>query len=136
MKNIVSTLIEQHKVLKQEITMVLDIASQGNPDFEKIIQGLEKFKQDLVEHLDLENNVFYVQLLKKMKANSQNTDQTEQFIAEMKNIEKIVLAFLEKFDQLTIKEKIDEFRKELAEIIDALVLRIESEESGVYMYWG
>lgn len=37
---------------------------------------------------------FYKQLLKKMKAKGMKTAKTEEFIAEMKDIEKIIVVFL------------------------------------------
>ncbi len=99
--------------------------------------GLEQFKKDLVEHLTLENETFYPELLKDMQAKGQDTAKTEQFVAEMKDIEKVVVAFLEKYkDEQSIKEKIDEFKKEFPNIGKTLNLRIESEEVGVYSYWG
>ena len=54
----------------------------------------------------------------------------------MKNIEKVVIVFLEKYkDAKSIKEKISDFKKEFPEIGNALFLRIELEEDGVYNYW-
>jgi len=135
-KNLVSTMIQQHRTLQKEVGSVLEIL-KTDVDTEKISQGLEQFKKDLIEHLKLENDVFYAELLKEMKSKGQDTTKTEQFIAEMKNIEKAVVAFLGKYDSSEdIKEKLEEFKKEFAGIVDTLTLRIESEESGVFAYWG
>ncbi len=136
-QNIVSTMIKQHRVLQKEVGLVMEIIREDKIDAEKIIQGLKQFKKDLAEHLELENEVFYAELLKEMKAKGQDTEKTEMFIDEMNDIEKVVVAFLEKYkDGKSIKEKIAEFKKEFPGIVDTLNLRIESEEAGVYAYWG
>lgn len=136
-KNIVSTLIEQHRGLQKDLGAVADALNSEKPDSVEIDKLLKQFTQDVTAHLELENNVFYVQLLEKMKAKNQDTAKTEQFIAEMKDIEKVVLAFLEKYkDTESIAEKLEEFKPEFATIVSTLNLRVESEESGVFAYWG
>jgi len=130
-------MIEQHRTLQQGIGLIIEILKSSQINTEKILQGLEQFKKDLNKHLKLENEVFYVELLKEMKNKEQDTTRTEQFINEMDDIAKVVVAFLEKYkDTESIKEKIDEFKKEFSDIGSALTLRIESEEAGVYGYWG
>lgn len=136
-KNIVSTMISQHRTLQKEVGAVSAILDSGEINTKKISDGLEQFKKDLVEHLELENNVFYAELLTEMKKKGQDTSKTEQFIAEMKDIEKVVIAFLEKYkDAQSISNSIEEFKKEFSGIGETLTLRIESEEAGVYSYWG
>ena len=136
-KNIISTMIEQHRTLQKEVGAVIELLQGEKIEAEKIAQGLEQFKKDLVEHLELENETFYPELLKEMKVKGQDTTKTEQFVAEMKDIEKVVVAFLEKYkNSMSVEEKINEFKEELPKIGDTLVLRIESEEAGVYSYWG
>jgi regulator of sigma D len=72
-----------------------------------------------------------------MKQAKQDTAKTETFIAEMKDIEKVVYAFLEKFSTAdSINNNFLEFKSEFNGIKEALTLRIEAEESGVYSYWG
>lgn len=136
-QNIVSTMIKQHRTLQKEVGEIAEILKSDPVDVEKIVNGLEQFKTDLVEHLELENNVFYVELSEKMKAKGQNTTKTEEFIVEMKEIEEVVVAFLGKYKETkSLEGKVDEFKKEFSEIGQVLTLRIESEESGVYSYWG
>lgn len=135
-KNIISTMTSQHRVLENEVGSILEIIKKNEVDIEKISQGLEWFKKDLIEHLKLENEVFYVELLKDMKNKGQDFSDTEKFIKEMDDIAKVVIAFLEKYKNIqSIKEKIDEFKKEFFELVSVLALRIESEEDGVYSYW-
>ena len=136
-ENIVTTMIRQHRELQKEVGVVVEILKKQPVDASGIAKGLEQFKKDLVEHLSLENDVFYVELLEKMKAKGQDATKTEQFIAEMKDIEKTVVAFLDKYKEAqNIEDKLDEFKKEFEGLVDVLVLRIESEEIGVYAYWG
>ncbi len=137
MENIVPILIKQHHNLQAEAQSIIECYQFDNVEAaKKISEGLEKFSQELQGHLKLENEVFYVQLLAKMKQAGQDISSTEIFIAEMKDIEKVVYAFLEKFkDADKILASFEIFKKEFELIKQALVLRIESEEDGVYGYW-
>lgn len=136
-KNLVSTLITQHRTLQKEVGAVAEILESASIDSQKIVDGLSQFSKDLAEHLKTENEVFYVELLKNMKAKGQNTSKTEEFINEMKEIEKVIIAFLEKYNKASsIDNNLDEFKKEFFVISETLTLRIESEEAGVYSYWG
>ena len=88
-------------------------------------------------HLELENNKFYPELLDQMKKKGQDISKTELFIAEMKGIEAVVLAFLKKYSNAEgIEKNKEELKTELLDFIDALTLRVEAEEVGVYSYWG
>jgi regulator of sigma D len=137
-ENLVTTMIQQHRGLQADVGAIVALYN-GNDDVkaEAIFDGVNKFKTDLVEHLKLENESFYVELLEKMKQAKQDTAKTETFIAEMKDIEKVVYAFLEKFSTAdSINNNFLEFKSEFNGIKEALTLRIEAEESGVYSYWG
>ena len=136
-KNIVSAMIEQHRSLQKDLEKVADELNNEKPESVEIGKLLKHFTNDLTEHPHLENEVFYVDLLRKMKNKGQNTAKTEQFIAEMNEIGNTVMAFLGKYkDPASIETEIVSFKKDLLGIIPALNLRIESEESGVYAYWG
>lgn len=138
MENIVSVLIKQHRLLQQDVEDTLTLCNGADTTpFDQIDKGLKKFKDDLVEHLDLENNTFYVELLDKMKKAGQDTAKTEQFIAEMKDIEKVLYAFFDEFGSAdAIKNNFAKFKDDFANIKSVLTLRVESEEAGVYSYWG
>jgi hypothetical protein len=136
-QNLVSVMIAQHRVLQKDLGAVLVLADDGKEKCDAVDILLKQFHNDLVVHLELENNTFYKELLQKMKAKNQDTTKTEQFIAEMNIIAKEVTNFLEKYNGCeNISRNIDVFKPELTEIISILNLRIESEESGVYAYWG
>jgi regulator of sigma D len=136
-KNIVLTLISQHRVLQKELGGVAEELKMENPSGNKIKKLLDIFAKDLMAHLELENNTFYKELLKKMKEKGQDTTKTEQFIGEMDEIGEKVLKFLENYkEEAVIEKEIKEFQSNFEGIVDILVLRIESEEAGVYSYWG
>jgi regulator of sigma D len=136
LNNIVETMIFQHRVLQKDLGAVSVLTKEEKPNSEEIIKLLKQFATDLSAHLQLENDVFYVQLLKKMKDQGQDTADTEQFILEMKKIGDTVMAFLGKYKEAaSVANEIVAFTQELNGIIPILNLRIESEESGVYDYW-
>jgi len=135
-ENLISTLIKQHRELQKNLGLVLDLSLKPDYDAAEILQMLATFKNNLFEHLKSENDIFYVDLLKKMKAKNLDTAKTELFIKEMDNIAQAVKYFLNSYAEASvIGQKIAEFRQALPDIIKTLNLRIESEESGVYAYW-
>ncbi|PLX28383.1 hypothetical protein C0581_02540 [Candidatus Parcubacteria bacterium] len=135
--NIVSQMIKQHRGLQNDLGLVAEELKNKVFPAEKIINLLDTFKTDLSEHLHLENDVFYKDLLVKMKEKGHDTAKTEQFIDQMKEIEIVVLDFLNKYaDEEIILKHQDDFTSEFNNLVDTLNLRIESEESGIYAYWG
>ncbi len=135
-KEIVSTMISQHRELQEKLGSIFEESKKEKTNSGKILDELGQFKDSLLKHLKLEDSIFYVELLKEMRKKSQGTTDTESFIKEMDGIKKVVVAFLEKYsNEASIKEGKSEFSEELSKIIDALNLRIESEEPGVYDYW-
>jgi len=136
LKNIVPTLTGQHRLLQKDLGDIAELLKIGSPDYEKVSELLSKFSKDLMEHLHLENDLFYVELLKKMKVVWTDTAETEAFIGEMKAIEDTVQKFLSKYKGgPEIKNSADSFPSEFSLIVNTLNIRIESEESGVYGYW-
>lgn len=134
--DIVKILIGQHRILQQGLVSVSQLAQIGESAVQEIIMGLKSFSGNLLGHLKLENEEFYPKLLDAMKAKNMDTLDTEKFIAEMKSIEMVVMAFLQKFNNVdAFKGNMGDFIKELTATISALNLRIESEETGVYTYW-
>jgi len=135
--DLIPILIKQHKKLKKELLqIVILLRDKSNVDIDLIRSEMETFQKDIIAHLRLENRVFYVLLLDKMQKQNKNIVKTQAFISEMNAIETEVLSFLEKYktDQQIIHD-IDVFEVELQDIIDVLVLRIQSEEEGVYQYF-
>ena len=137
-KNIIVTLVEQHNGLRKHVRDILDLSSAEQTfDTLKIDGEVKQFAKDLVEHLKLENEVFYVELLRRMEAKKQDTTKTRQFIDEMKGIEKVIYAFLGEFkDENAIKSAPIDFKINFIKVGEVLTLRMDVEEAGVYSYWG
>lgn len=136
-KNLISQLVEQHRGLQKDLGAVAQELEKDAPSGEEIDKLLKRFTIDLTAHLELESNVFYAKLLEKMKEKGQDTAKTEQFIMEMDGIGRTVMVFLGKYhDSTSIDSQIADFRLEFGDIVNVLNLRIESEEAGVYAYWG
>ncbi len=136
-KNIVSVMIEQNRGLQKDLAHTLVLSTSEEKDFTEIEKSLEQFHKDLLEHIHLENDIFYVQLLEQMKNKGQDTVKTEIFISEMKKIGESVMSFLDKYKEPnSINSQLANFQTELNGVISVLNLRIDTEESGVYAYWG
>lgn len=135
-KTIVTILVEQHRTLQKGLKAVSGLLESVDIDTQDIIFSLNQFKQDLIDHLELENGTFYPELLKKMQAKGQDTEKTEQFIYEMKDIEARVKTFLGKYESVeSVETKKDQFKKEFEKNVEILNIRIASEEATVYSYW-
>lgn len=133
---IIETMKDQHRVLQDDLSDALKAAKSVTPDERGIEGRLVSFSLHLMEHLHLENDIFYPELLKRMQKSGADTSNTEDFIYQMNEIGATVMAFLEKYRKAPGSESgLETFRKELSGIISALNLRIESEEVGVYGYW-
>jgi len=133
---IVETLISQHKMLRESLHELEKQVGAVNPDSSFLVDQIDKFKHLLVEHLRLENNVFYPALLEDMKDREMKTSDTEKFIEKMKDIEKKIEPFFEKYKaEQDIAKDFKLFTYELNEMAVILLLRISAEEDGVYLYW-
>lgn len=74
--------------------------------------------------------------MKKLKNQGINIADTVKFIDKMKEIEKNVLNFMAKYATIEdIKNKANDFKPDLNNMISEFLIRIETEEDGVYMYW-
>jgi iron-sulfur cluster repair protein YtfE (RIC family) len=136
MENIIETMINQHRILQKDLGLAFELSNNENSNYLEINNYLNKFKIDLSEHLNIENGIFYPELIIRMKNNKIDTVKTEEFISEMKKIGGSISNFLEKYNNACkIEEEFENFKIELKDIIFILNMRIESEESGVYFYW-
>lgn len=133
----ISKLVSQHDVLKSDLSSVLDLLN-GNikKTSLKVDKLLKKFNKDLKEHWKTENDVFFPDLLKKMKNSGQDTEKTEKFIEEMKDLEKVVREFVKKFNSAKkIEKNYSECKKGFKVILKAVTVRVEAEERGPFEYW-
>lgn len=136
LNNIVEELIAQHRTLQKNLSEILNLLNSEGSNYDKICYDLNQFSLNLVEHLNLENGIFYLELLKRMKSKGDNTSATEMFIKQMTVIGVVVMEFLKKYQKAeNIEMQIEKFKNELLNIISVLNIRIESEESGVYDTW-
>jgi len=134
--NIIEKMMSQHRGLQKDLGSVNEELQNSKADARKINEKLKTFSKDLTKHLSLENDYFYVELIKQMKASGQNTVNTEAFIAEMSTIGELVMSFLDKYSNASmIDDQPKDFEEEFVTIVDTLNMRIEAEETGVYLYW-
>lgn len=134
--NIVSEMIIQHRLLQDDLGKIILLLNSSDFESKVIFRLLAVFSKDLDGHLLLENKTFYPMLLDKMKQSGREIKKTEEFIAQMDKIGERIMAFLDKYDSATdIATRIDEFRVDLDLLVEILNVRIEVEESGVYLYW-
>jgi len=134
--DIVAIMISQHRDLQEDLDKIKDLVKAGIKSSKAIDSGLKGFAKDLTEHLDLENNVFYVQLIKKMEEDKQDTKKTKEFIADMKRIEVVINKFLKKYgDTKSIEKNFETLTLDLKSTIKILNMRIKCEEEGLYAYW-
>ena len=131
---LIAELKKQHQQLNKDLTLALAYTDKEiEKDGKNIFKELEKFKKDLTEHLNLENGTFYPSYLEKKSARGEDLESTKKFIKEMEDIGKVVIAFLEKYNSPEkISSSLENFKKELEQIIRTLRMRIETEEEGVF----
>ncbi|MBI5306328.1 hypothetical protein HZB04_01975 [Candidatus Wolfebacteria bacterium] len=132
-ENIIDILLSQHNTLKKDLTAIKEETEKSQPEFTTIVNDLAKFKNLIVEHLNLENNVFYPKLLEKMQKQGIDTSDTIKFIDAMKGIGNKVEDFLGKYANLeSIRNNVGNFKTDLSNITSILILRMTNEEMGVY----
>lgn len=135
-EKIIETLKSQHQILKSVLTSARQDVDDSSINPGLILEKLKDFSSLLQTHMQLEDNIFYPQILEKQKNKGMENKDTEDFISEMKKIYSAVKVFLENYDQAEkIAEKRIQFGTELDDVVTMLLLRIESEEDGVYLYW-
>lgn len=134
--NLIQTLLNQHIILRKEMANIKDESEKDLPAGAVIIEYISKFKTELVDHLNLENSVFYPKLLEQMKKQDLDITDTVKFIDKMKIIEKKVDGSLEKYsDAMSIEKNLANFKFDLNDMISTLMIRIDAEERGPYLYW-
>lgn len=135
-EDIIATLKQQHLEMKGILAGIKDKLHTEAPESSDILKRLLNFKKSLDKHLKLENNTFYPELLKIMKERNLEVSNTELFIGEMKTLEMEIIDFLKKYDDpKKIDNNLARFKPEFDFIISSLMIRITSEEDGVFMYW-
>lgn len=130
------TLRQQHKDLESSLAVLKNTAIQDSPNSNEIVNKLIKFRSLYKEHLALEDNIFYPQLLNKIRAIGRDTDDKEEFISKMTDVAEQLIAFLDTYENKeNVDNKLGEFRASLDHIIDIFNARMKSEEAFVFSYW-
>lgn len=133
-KELMRILKAQHDNLKRLLTQTKAEAEKLQPDYEKIQNTLLEFKGRLLEHLLLENGTFYPRVFAKLSSKNEEVESAKEFMKSMVAIEAVVFAFFDKYLPDKVKNKFSAFLGNLDFMIRSLMLRIESEEEGIYLY--
>lgn len=132
-ENIINILLSQHIGIKNHLSEIKEETEKNQPLAETVFNGLTEFKNLLAQHLDLENNVFYPQLLEKMEKRGIDIKETVKFIEAMKSIEKKIENFMKKYASVeNIRNNIRNFKIDLSNISSILILRMTNEETEVF----
>jgi len=132
-QELVTKLKSQHKILQADLSSVLKKIEETQIDCEEIVLNLEKFKNDLLEHLKSESEEFYPDYIDKKIKRGEEIESTKKFIGIMDEIGSVIMKFLEKYSlPKNIESAPLDFKKELTGIISTLNTRIETEEDGVF----
>jgi regulator of sigma D len=133
-KQLVDTLIAQHRKLQKDLSEVLAIAQSSElHQGAQVLARIAIFNTDLTEHLTLENGTFYPEYLTILSNAGQDSTSTKKFIAEMVKIGETVANFFKSYSTPeSINNATTSFVIELTTIIRVLNMRIETEEEGVY----
>ncbi len=134
--NIIETMVMQHRILQKYLGEIKIFAEAAEPEINLIDRNLKSFAVALAGHRQLEEGVFYPELLKRMAERGSAIAKIEEFIEEMGKIGKIIEIFLNEYsDAAKLTVDLAGFRPALEEVSQKLNLRIESEEAGVFSYW-
>lgn len=121
----------QHKTLQDDLSVVLEDLKSEKVSINSNI-SLTKFKNDLLDHLRLENEKFYPDYLDKQIKKGEDIISTKEFIGQMDVIGKVVVSFLDKYSTPeVINKNVLGFKEELLKIIGDLKTRFKTEEESV-----
>ena len=134
-KQLLKELLAQHAELRKILLEITGDSTHPAPTAVQLFDLLSLFKTKLIEHLALEDNVFYPEIFKILKARGVETEKTEVFAAQMKELAVFVFHYLDEYASAeNISQDMDKFQKDTKEMAGKIMLRISVEEGGVYMY--
>ena len=138
MEKMVEVLVSQHDELRTLLGQMEQCALHSD-EYAQIVNLQEAFLKKLEGHLSLENGFFYPKILEGMKRKdtpSEQIDKTKLFISKMKEIEVQTIQFFDTYKTAAeIGANKESYVHDLKDIMSTLVMRIESEEEGVYIMW-
>lgn len=130
-KNLVDNLKHDHQNLLSLYGVILKSANELK--YTEIIQNLEEFKLNFSTHLQAENVKLYVFLEQHLKNEDEEFKKMRKYRREMRDIESAVNKFLNSWIESGVTQHtVAEFKQQLKSIGEALVKRIESEETSLY----
>lgn len=128
---LVDSLKKDHQELVELFNEISYMGDSGN--YEAIPAKLREFKVSLQSHVMVENIKFYVYVEQMYKNDPLHNDFIKDVRREMNGIARAVVNFTKKYDQpFFTQEMRDNFTRELGEIGNVLVRRVELEESKLY----
>lgn len=133
-EKLLEVLLEQHTRLKNDLSEIEKLV-KGDGSAEKVLDIIDGFKEHLTMHLKLEDGTFYPEVIAHHEEMGADVEGIQKFMSEMMVIGEQVREFLGKYKSLeAIEERWSEFGSDFEIIKDVLMLRVTTEEEGVYMY--
>ena len=123
---------ELHQEHKKLFELYTKITNENNP--KKKLNLLKKFYYDYHLHILKEDKQLYSHLLVKYKFVPEKYEFIKQKQEEMKNITAFIEDFAKKYSNLESIQT-DDFKKDLANLGEALTKRVEFEEKELYSFY-
>lgn len=128
---LIDKLQDDHQLLLQIFGQINTAFSAS--DYKLVTKRLKEFKTALMDHLLTENVRLYIYLSRSFATDDVNSDLVQGFRTEMNGIAKAVMTFLTRYETIGVDETLAEtFSKDLKDIGEALVARIDREENTLY----
>jgi len=135
-ENVLDVLIRQHKEIMNTANNIINLTKNITGNSANILSALRKMSAQIVEHIQIEDTLFYPQLLESMKKRGVDTTKIKIFIKDMDDILSGADDFFKKYNsEKSITHNTTRFKDDLNAIVGVIATRIESEEDGVYLYW-
>lgn len=134
-QTLLDLLLSQHRQLREDLASLDGELAKESPNFQIILSGLSRYKDDLAGHLQTEDRLFYPLLLKQLAENQLAIENTKRFIGEMDVISIHVQVFFAQYASLeALSSDPDAFARDFHAMSREILLRISAEEEGVYAY--
>ena len=135
-ENILDILIKQHREIASIATNITNLSKDTVGNSEEILSSLTELSKKITEHIQIEDKLFYPQLLTSMKKRDMDITKIEMFIKDMDDILNSADEFFRKYNSAqNITNNATQFNIDFKPIASVLSIRMESEEDGVYLYW-
>ena len=131
---LVNQLKEQHRKIESYLKEIDIELEKSDSDIEMIFKSITNFQAVFSEHLELENNQFYKELLDALIKEDEDIHDIKDFINQMDFIVTRVHSFLDFYDSVEKIEKSEKliFQTEFVKMRTDLEIRINVEELFVY----